>query len=324
YMTCGMLDRHDEDVMVETAACKLFCSHFGWHVIDEVMQMMGGEGYMTEHELERSWRDNRIHRIVEGSNEVMQSFIFAYGGKQLAEQMLSIQEALSWDDDVPAGDNVMRILANALDLRVLRRAVPLAAQLFLGVRPPAPDITGAHSNLSRFSARLARMIQRHAQYFKLVSKWHREKIVQRQAPQARIADNAVILFALSASLARMDLQLRSNSRGAEFERDKAAFEHLFDLFEMDFYRNLGELRQNADESMRKAARFARQHNDTLPNERFYIHEASPVAAGEGRTIQSESIRQFPGDRYRAGGDGASPGESQSDTPPVPDAKSTSK
>jgi len=26
YMTTGMLDRHDEDIMLETAICKCFCS----------------------------------------------------------------------------------------------------------------------------------------------------------------------------------------------------------------------------------------------------------------------------------------------------------
>ena len=30
YMTTGMLDRGDEDIMVETAICKVFCSEMGW------------------------------------------------------------------------------------------------------------------------------------------------------------------------------------------------------------------------------------------------------------------------------------------------------
>ena len=36
---------------------------------------------MTENQLERIFRDSRINLIVEGANEVMQSFVFAYGGK---------------------------------------------------------------------------------------------------------------------------------------------------------------------------------------------------------------------------------------------------
>lgn len=305
YLMTGMLDRGDHDIMVETAITKVFCSEYGWKVIDDAMQIMGGEGYVTENEFERLWRDNRIHRIVEGSNEVMQSFIFAYGGKQLAESMLGIQEAMAWDRDQTPGQNVARILTNALNPSILSRALPLAAELFLGVMPPQPEIRGLHPSLTGYADRLAGLVRRHAHAFKLVSKWHREDIIRHQVQQARVADNGVLLFALTASLSKMDQQLRTNQHGAAFERDKAAFEHLFDLFELAFYRNLGELRQNADDSMRRAAEAARRHNDTLPNGDYYIHEASPVAAGTGHPRPTEHVKQFPGDRHvEAGGDGA--------------------
>src|SRR6185436_12426886 len=112
YMTTGMLDRHDEDIMVETAICKVFCSEMGWRVVNDAMQIMGGESYMTENEVERVFRDSRINLIVEGANEVMQAFIFAYGGKQLAEGMVSVQEAVGWDKDESLGANVSRIVRN--------------------------------------------------------------------------------------------------------------------------------------------------------------------------------------------------------------------
>ena len=110
YMTTGMLDRHDEDIMLETAICKVFCSEMGWRVVNDAMQIMGGEGYMTENEIERIFRDSRINLIVEGANEVMQSFIFAYGGKQLAEKMLGVQQAVGWDHDESPTHNLARIL----------------------------------------------------------------------------------------------------------------------------------------------------------------------------------------------------------------------
>src|SRR3982751_1374939 len=97
YQTCGFLDRHDEDIMVETAVCKVFCSEMGWRVVNDCMQIMGGESYMTENGIERIFRDSRINMIVEGANEVMQSFIFAYGGKQLAEHMLGVQQATGYE-----------------------------------------------------------------------------------------------------------------------------------------------------------------------------------------------------------------------------------
>ena len=305
YMMTGMLDRHDKDIMVETAITKVFCSAFGWEVIDDAMQVMGGEGYMTENEFERLWRDNRIHRIVEGSNEVMQSFIFAYGGKQLAEQMIGIQQALTWDSDDTTASNVGRIVGNVLNTELMKRAVPLGAQVFLGFMPPKPSVRGGHPILDKYARRLALLIQRHGHSFKQASNWNREEIVKRQAVQARLADNAMYLFALAASLSKMDRQIRNGEYGTAFENDRAAMAHLFDLFEIAFYKNIGELRKNADESMRRAAEAARRYNDTLPNHDFYLHESSPVAKGTGRVVSTEHIKQFPGDSdMDAGGDGA--------------------
>jgi hypothetical protein len=288
----------------------------GWEVIDEAMQIMGGEGYMTENELERVWRDHRIHRIVEGANEVMQSFIFAYGGKQLAEQMLAIKQALSWDANQSPIGNLQRIVRNAFNPRLLRRALPLAAELFLGLRPKAPSMRRVHPALRPWADRLARLVQQHAHYFKLLSKWEGEAIVSRQVQQARLADNAMYLFALSAALSDMDRQLRKGASGLAFERDRAAFEHLFDLLEVRIQQQLGLLRRNADKSMHRAAQAALRYVDALPNRDYYIHEASPVAKGTGKPVSKKHIKQFPGDRYvTAGGDGATatPSAARSET-----------
>lgn len=310
YMMTGMLDRHDADIMVETAITKVFCSHFGWEVIDDAMQIMGGEGYVTENEFERLWRDNRIHRIVEGSNEVMQSFIFAYGGKQLAEQMIGIQEALLWDKDQTPQDNLQRLVTNGTNVDILRRAIPLGLQLFLGLKPSAPEVGPVHPLLEGHARRLAEMVQDHSHLFKMASKWEREEIVRRQVQQARVADNAILLYALTCSLSKMDGQLRNRAFGPAFEKDRAAFEHLFDLFELKFYENARSLRRNADKSMARAAKAAYGYVDTLPNGQFYLHESSPVAAGTGHPVQTAHILQFPGEKMlaeanaEAGGDGA--------------------
>ena len=303
YMMTGMLDRGDKDIMVETAAVKVFCSKFGWEAIDDVMQIMGGEGYVTEHELDRIWRDNRIHRIVEGSNDVMQSFIFAYGGRQLAEQMISVQEALLWDGDQSTEENLQRLLSNGTNPEVLRRAIPLGLQLFLGVKPERPEIRGAHPSLEGYAERLAKLVQDHSHYVKLVSKWEREEIVGRQAQQARVADNGIYIYALAASLSKMDDQIRRGEGGPAFARDRAAFDHLFDLLEQEIHGNFGAMRRNADDSMRRAAEAALAYNDTLPNEDFYLHEASPEK-GTGKPIPTEHIRQFPGDGFEAAAGGA--------------------
>src|SRR5204863_6775489 len=140
YMTTGMLDRHDEDIMLETALCKVFCSEMGWRIVNDAMQILGGESYMTENELERTFRDSRINMIVEGANEVMQSFIFAYGGKQLAEHMLGVQQAIGWDNEHSAWKNFARGLKGMTRPGVMKAALPLAKEMFMGIKRPIPTI----------------------------------------------------------------------------------------------------------------------------------------------------------------------------------------
>ncbi|MFG0273745.1 MAG: acyl-CoA dehydrogenase family protein [Phycisphaerales bacterium] len=294
YMTTGMLDRHDGDIMVETAVCKVFCSEMGWRVINDGVQIMGGESYMTENEIERQFRDSRIYLIVEGANEVMQQFIFGYGGKQLAEQMLGVKDAVAWDGDQSVGANLGRILRNGLNPTVASRAIPLGAEVYLGIKPSAPQVTKLHGSLSGWGDRLGRLVREHAHNFKMASKMHEEKIIERQCVQARIGDNGMWLHAMACTLSKLDMQIRRGDDGVEFERDRAAAEHFLAMAEIEIRRNIRALGENADDSMRRAAEAAIAYSDTLPNDRFVIPESSPVAKGQGAKLEHEHIKQFPG------------------------------
>lgn len=296
YAVCGMLDRHDADIMVETAACKLFCSEEGWNVIDSAMQIMGGEGYVTENEFERLWRDNRIHRIVEGSNEVMQSFVFAYGGKQLAEYMLGVLNTVQWSDDETVGENVSRILGGAFKPATVKAGAPLATEIFLGKKVAKPAVARVHPSLRSFADRLASHVQTHTREFKLASKRMEEKIVTAQTVQARLADNATLMFAWSCVLAKLDRQLADGATGAEWDRDRLAGLHFMHMAHERILANVQGLHTNSDDSMRRAAAAALDFVATMPNEDFYIHESSPNAQGTGHAIQEDFIKQFPEDR----------------------------
>jgi alkylation response protein AidB-like acyl-CoA dehydrogenase len=298
YMTTGMLDRHDEDIMLETALCKVFSSEMGWRVVNNAMQIMGGEGYMTENEVERIFRDSRINLIVEGANEVMQSFVFAYGGKQLAEQMLGVQDAVGWSAEEGFGANLKRIFGNLKRGPVFKAAVPLALELFVGLKPKVPSITGLHESLRKHSNRLARCVRDHSHAFKVASKDNGEKIVTRQTVQARLADSAMMLFAWACVLSKLDRQIRRSESGIEWDRDRAAAEHFMDLAEQTIRDSIRELKRNTDDSMRRAAAAALEYSKTLPNDRYAIPERSPVAAGTGRKQDQTWIKQFPGDRYK--------------------------
>lgn len=315
YMVCGMLDRHDPDIMVETAACKYFCSEEGWVVIDHAMQVMGGEGYVTENEFDRLWRDNRIHRIVEGSNEVMQSFIFAYGGKQLAEHMLGVLNTVQWDADASLASNAARIAKGAVQPRTIRAGAPLATEIFLGVKKARPELARVHPSLRSFADRLGQHVQTHTRVFKLASKRLEEQIVTAQATQARLADSATQMFAWACVLSKLDQQLAEGASGPRWERDKAAGLHFMDLAHERIQRNVRELDRNPDASMRRAAAAAFAWADTLDNADYYIHESSPTHRGTGHPVSTDFIKQFPehGEPYvptpdAAAGDGAATGD----------------
>lgn len=279
YMTTGMLDRHDEDIMLETAICKVFCSEMGWQAVNDAVQIMGGEGMMTENEIERIFRDSRINTIVEGANEVMQSFIFAYGGKQLAEKMLGIKEM---------ADN------KQFSLRMVRAAVPLGMEVFMGIRPKAPAAPKVHASLAPSAERVCKLIAELTYQFKIASKKHDAAIVTRQAVQARLADAALYVHAWLCTLSRLDHDIRSGESGTEFERNKAAAFHFFDLAELGIHNAFRALHENADDTMLKAAEAALAHSETLPNSDFIISERSPNARGTGRTPHNEHVKQFPG------------------------------
>jgi len=59
-----------EDYAAECAIAKVYCSEILADVVDEVLQIHGGYGFVSEYPAERFYRDERISRIYEGTNEI--------------------------------------------------------------------------------------------------------------------------------------------------------------------------------------------------------------------------------------------------------------
>ncbi len=298
YLTTGMLDRHDDDIMLETAICKVFCSEMGWRVVNDGLQIMGGEGYMTENQIERIFRDSRINLIVEGANEVMQSFIFAYGGKQLAEKMLGVQQAVGWDHSESPTQNLKRILRTIAHPTAIKAAAAIGAEVFLGVRRAAPEIPNVDESLRHIAEQLCQLVREHSHQFMMASKHYGEQIISRQSVQARLADSAIWLHAWACTLSKLDRDLRAhaspNGAAKRFERDKAAAMYFMEMAKQEIHDAFRHLVDNHDQSMLQAAAAAMQYSDTLPNSDFAIPEASPNARGTGRAPDQSAIKQFPG------------------------------
>lgn len=58
------------DFALECALNKVNCSEALGKIVDEAVQIHGGYGYMQDYEIERLYRDARISRIFEGTNEI--------------------------------------------------------------------------------------------------------------------------------------------------------------------------------------------------------------------------------------------------------------
>jgi alkylation response protein AidB-like acyl-CoA dehydrogenase len=55
----------------EISMAKLYAARISVEVADECIQIHGGNGYMKEYGIERSWRDLRLNRIGAGTDEIM-------------------------------------------------------------------------------------------------------------------------------------------------------------------------------------------------------------------------------------------------------------
>lgn len=64
-----------EDVTMDAAAAKLFCSEMVGRVADRAVQIFGGSGYVADYGIERFYRDVRIFRLYEGTSEIQRLII---------------------------------------------------------------------------------------------------------------------------------------------------------------------------------------------------------------------------------------------------------
>ena len=75
-----------ENVLRKAAAAKVFASEMCGRVVDRVVQIYGGAGYLAEYDAERFYRDARIYRIYEGTTQILQLQIAKHMLREWAAQ----------------------------------------------------------------------------------------------------------------------------------------------------------------------------------------------------------------------------------------------
>ena len=81
-----------EEFAIESSILKFMGSELAADAIDQSLQIHGGYGYMEEYPIARAWRDQRINRIFEGTNEINRMLVPG----MLLKRMMKGMPLLEW------------------------------------------------------------------------------------------------------------------------------------------------------------------------------------------------------------------------------------
>ncbi|MGE5132210.1 MAG: acyl-CoA dehydrogenase family protein [Gemmatimonadota bacterium] len=212
-LSSQLADDKRNDIRIEAALAKLWCSEMGWTITDELVQVRGGRGYETADSLaargergvpaEQMQRDMRINRIFEGSSEIMRLFI----AREAVDAHLAAAGDLI-DPKLPAGQRA-RAAARAGGFYAKWLPSLVAGE---GQRPGAYSEFGRLATHLRYVERASRKLARATFYG--MARWQ-GRLERKQGFLGRIVDIGAELYAMSAACVRAQADAADGTGGGD-------------------------------------------------------------------------------------------------------------
>ena len=240
YQTAALIDSGAEDYMLETAMLKVFATEVLWRIINDTIQIFGGQAYFTDEPYERLMRDARINTIGEGANDVLRAFIVGlFGMRDVGLELKGVLDAL------------MNPFANLGKLGGF-------ASRRIGTMFAPPQVEVRSGALQDDAAGLARLIGTFGSNVERLLRRYQESIFDRQYQLGRVADAAIELYVSSCVLNRLDGILRDTRiSDADRSRDLRVGRYYLGAAARRIRRNLADLWDNDDEETTRIANLAR-------------------------------------------------------------------
>ncbi len=168
-----------QEYAAECSIAKVFCSEVLDRTVDEVLQIHGGYGFVSDYPAERYYRDARIQRIWEGTNEINRLLIPDIILRKAAKGELPLQAE---------AEKAFESLTTP-SFEESTEAVPFAAEKTLAANMKTLFLILAGISVQKFV----------------------DKIAVEQEVLISLADIAIQIFALESAVLRAEKSLSSNS-----------------------------------------------------------------------------------------------------------------
>ena len=234
YLSAGILDRGEEDFMLETAIIKVFNSDAVWQILYDTMQIYGGRSFFTDQPFERMMRDARLNMIGEGSNEVLRAFIGLVGLRDMGMELKAVSETLS---SPTQGLAALWSVGKRGVMRVVSPKVPVQCR-----------------ELTEEAAQLAKAVQRFGKSCMSMLVKHKEDIMERQLILNRIADSVMAIYTTTAVISKLDTDIsEAGSITESLRQDLDVGKYYCKMAFKTIDRALDEMVHNDDENTERLA-----------------------------------------------------------------------